>query len=101
MILRAYGTARTLHPRDADFEMLDAYFEPSHGARQIYDVAVEMMQSSCGYAVPFFDHTGERDVLRKWAEDKGQDGIATYWDTRNRTTIDDMPTHILSGPADA
>lgn len=101
MILRAYGTARTLHPRDADFEMLDTYFEPSHGARQIYDVAVEMMQSSCGYAVPFFDHIGERDVLRKWAEDKGQDGIATYWDTRNRTTIDDMPTHILSGPADA
>lgn len=95
MIMRAYGTARTLHPRDAEFAELDAMFEPSPGARQIYDVSVDMLQTSCGYAVPYFDHAGPRDTLEKWAENKGLDGVATYWADRNQTTIDGLPTHIL------
>ena len=95
MILRAYGTARTLHPRDADFDTLNTQFGPELGTRQIYDVTVEMVQTSCGYAVPFFEHKGPRDVLKKWASDKGAEAIEDYWDTRNRTTIDGMPTHII------
>lgn len=101
MIMRAYGSARTLHPRDAEFAALDAQFAPSPGARQIYDMTVDMLQTSCGYAVPFFEHAGPRDVLEKWADDKGPEGIATYWDTRNRETIDGLPTHILPEPPDA
>jgi hypothetical protein len=95
MILRAYGTARVLHPRDADFETLNADFPPSPGARQIYDVSVELVQKSCGYAVPFMDYAGDRDVLKNWAEDKGTEGVQTYWKERNQTTIDGKPTGIL------
>ncbi|WP_187428701.1 hypothetical protein ROLI_011940 [Roseobacter fucihabitans] len=95
MILRTYGTGRTLHPRDADFAALNALFPASDGARQIYDVTVDIVQTSCGYAVPFMEYAGERDVLSQWAAQKGPDGIAQYWDTRNRHTIDGIPTHIL------
>lgn len=98
MIMRAYGSARTLHPRDADFAELNAHFPPSHGARQIYDMQVDMLQTSCGYAVPFYTHDGPRDVLARWADDKGPDGIETYWKDRNQETIDGMPTHILADP---
>ena len=100
MILRTYGTAKTLHLRDEGFADLNGLFPASDGARQIYDVTVEMVQTSCGYAVPFMDYAGERDVLRKWAEDKGPDGISDYWDTRNRETIDGAPTYVLP-PRDA
>lgn len=95
MILRTYGSAKTLHPRDAAFETLNAHFPPSPGARQIYDLQIDLVQSSCGFAVPFFDHAGPREVLSKWAEDKGADGIKTYWETRNQHTIDGMPTQIM------
>ncbi len=101
MIMRAYGTATTLHPRDAGFEEAASHFPPAMGTRQFYDVHVDMLQTSCGYAVPFYEHKGPREVLAKWAEDKGQDGIETYWDERNRATIDGMPTHILDGNPDA
>lgn len=101
MIMRAYGTAKTLHPRDAEFDEAASHFPPILGARQFYDMTVEMLQTSCGFAVPFFDYAGERDVLAKWNEDKGPVGIETYWDTRNRTTIDGMPTHILKDTPDA
>jgi len=95
MILRAYGTARTLHPRDPEFDALNADFPPSHGARQIYDVSIGLVQKSCGYAVPFFDYVGEREVLATWAEDKGRDGVADYWENRNQKTIDGKPTGIM------
>jgi hypothetical protein len=95
MIMRVYGTATTLHPRDAGFKAASALFAPAAGARQFYDMKVDMLQTSCGYAVPFFDFKAERDVLAKWADDKGAEGIETYWDTRNRATIDGMATHIL------
>ncbi|MEO0502278.1 MAG: pyridoxamine 5'-phosphate oxidase family protein [Pseudomonadota bacterium] len=98
MILRCYGTAHTLHPRDAAFGPLNAQFPDSHGARQIYDVTVEMVQTSCGYAVPFYDFAGEREVLADWASNKGPEGIETYWRTRNQATIDGAPTHILADP---
>lgn len=95
MIMRAYGSARTLHPRDADFETLNAQFPHDNGARQIYDMTVEMLQTSCGYAVPFYDYQGERDVLAKWSEDKGPDGIKATWARDNQQSIDGLPTHIF------
>ncbi len=98
MILRAYGTARTLHPRDADFAALNDMFPPSPGARQVYDLEVDMVQTSCGYAVPFFDHQGPREVLKTWAENKGAEGIATNWARDNTHTMDGLPTHILDAP---
>ncbi|WP_208347580.1 pyridoxamine 5'-phosphate oxidase family protein [Pseudaestuariivita rosea] len=95
MILRVYGTARTLHPRDADWGGLYDHFPPSFAARQIYDLSVDLVQTSCGYSIPFFDYTGPRDTLEKWAEDRGPEAIRTYWADRNTTTIDGMPTDIL------
>lgn len=98
MIMRAYGTAKTLHETDTGFDALNALFPEHNGARQIYDMTVEMLQTSCGFAVPFFDHVGERDVLSKWAEGKGRDGVRAYWSERNQQTIDGMPTQTPALP---
>lgn len=92
MILRTYGTAQTLHIDHPDFAKYNDLFTPDPGARQIYDVAVEMVQKSCGYAVPFYDHVEDRRVLEGWSASKGKDGIEEYWRTRNQTTLDGMPT---------
>ncbi len=100
MILRAYGSARTLHPRDADFPTLNAHFPENDGARQIYDVTIDMVQSSCGYAVPFFDYVAERDTLKHWTKDRGADGVKTYWAERNQHTIDGLPTGIIEADND-
>ncbi len=95
MILRCYGSARTLHPRDAGWDDLNAHFPPSDGARQLYDMDIDLVQTSCGYAVPFYEHQGPRDTLAKWTEDRGADGVRQYWADRNQTTLDGAPTGIL------
>jgi hypothetical protein len=94
LILRAYGTARAVHRGDPDWNTLAPYLPDQPGARQIIDVTIDLVQSSCGFAVPFMDFRDDRPVLKKWAEDKGPEGLRTYWDTRNRETIDGLPTGI-------
>lgn len=94
LILRTYGSARTLHPRDADFATLNSRFPESVAARQIYEMTVDMVQTSCGWAIPYYDMTAPRDTLAEWAEAKGREGIETHWRTKNAQSIDGLPTHI-------
>lgn len=92
LILRVYGSATMTTPAHAFWDELNAQFPEALGARQIYDVSIEMVQSSCGFAVPLFDHLEDRQVLSKWAEDKGRDGVEAYWNERNGQTLDGFPT---------
>lgn len=94
LILRAYGTARAVHRSDADWTVLAPQLPDQPGARQIVEVSVDLVQSSCGFAVPFMDFRAERPVLKDWATGKGPDGLRAYWDERNRQTIDGLPTGI-------
>lgn len=96
MILRAYGSAKTIHPRDAAWDALIKAFPEIPGARQIYDMSIDMVQTSCGYAVPFFDNPRPRSTLTTWAEDRGPEGIKAYWDEKNRETIDGFPTGVIA-----
>jgi hypothetical protein len=96
MILRLYGTAKVVHPGDTEWGTLFSLFDPVPGARQIFDMSVELVQSSCGMSIPFFDYRSERTELTEWAEKKGEAGIQEYWIKKNQTTIDGIATHILS-----
>lgn len=93
-ILRVYGRGRAVHPRDRDWEKYLDAFEPMLGARQVIDVAVELVQTSCGFAVPLYEYRGQRHVLDNWAEKKGREGITQYWRERNAESLDGWPTGI-------
>ena len=93
-ILRTYGTARILHQNSPDWPALAAQLPAQPGARQIIDVSIDLVQSSCGFAVPFMDWREDRSVLKSWAEGQGSDGLSTYWSTRNRQSLDGFPTGI-------
>lgn len=94
MILRLYGTASVIHQNDAEWHELFHLFDPLPGARQIFDLNIDLVQTSCGMTVPFFDYNGEREQLNNWAEKKGTTGIEDYWREKNSKTIDGITTHI-------
>lgn len=93
-ILRLYGTAQTIHRSHGDWAELISHFGTPLGARQIYDLSVDLVQTSCGYSIPFMDFVAPRDTLKKWAEDKGESGVQDYWRERNTRTIDGLETGI-------
>lgn len=96
LILRLYGTARVVHKNDDDWKELFTHFNPLPGARQIFDLSIELVQTSCGMAVPYYTHTGDRELLSDWAKKKGHDGLMQYWEEKNQSSIDNIPTNIMA-----
>ena len=94
LILRLYGQAKTIHHKNDGFSELAALFPPHLGVRQIFDMAIDTVQTSCGYGVPFYQYERPRDKLIEWTENKGEDGIKNYWPERNKVSIDGFDTGI-------
>lgn len=100
LILRLYGQGRVIRPRDPDWQSWLDRFEALPGTRQIMLLSVESVQTSCGFGVPLFDYQGDRTQLVEWAERKGPDGLQAYWQAKNQTSIDRLPTYLLSDQVD-
>jgi len=95
-ILRLYGQARAIHSRDADWDEMEAMFEPHPTARQYVDFTFDLVQTSCGFGVPFYDFKEERDNMPKWIASKGKEPIENYWRDRNQVSLDGLPTNVLT-----
>ena len=66
LILRIYGKGKPVLPQDDGWEELARHFEMLPGTRQIFDVAVESVQTSCGWGVPLMEFDTHRQTLTKY-----------------------------------
>ena len=96
LILRLYGKANVIHKNDAQWDALYSLFKPSAGARQIFELEIDLVQTSCGMAVPLLDYIEDRELLTTWAENKGDDAIKEYWVEKNQISIDGIATNIVA-----
>lgn len=94
-ILRLYGKGTEIKPNDENWSDIISLFPETPGTRQIFDITIESAQTSCGMSIPFFEYQGERKDLNNWAIEQGQDKIEQYWEEKNQTSIDGLPTNIL------
>ena len=94
-ILRIYGKATAIHPRDEEWESMFSLFPKVPGARQIFSLTIESIATSCGFSVPLYEFVDNRNGLVKWAEKKGEDGVKKYWQDNNQKSIDGKPTGIF------
>lgn len=94
-ILRLYGQAKVIHVDDKDWSELYSFFTPLPGARQIFDLDVDLVQTSCGMGVPNYNYVCERELLNEWASFKGDEGIRKYWFDKNQISIDGIETNII------
>ncbi len=92
LILRLYGKAEVWHAGSKEFSQLAGNFPDIQGKRQIFDVSIEFIQTSCGFAVPLMDFKEERTILKEWAERKGKDEITNYWKEKNAISLDGHAT---------
>ena len=95
LILRVYGSAQAIHPRDEEWAELNHLFDEFAGSRQIFDMNVESVQTSCGFGVPLFDFAGERGKLLDHHDSKGREAIESGWAKKNARSIDGLDTGIV------
>jgi hypothetical protein len=96
LILRLYGIAKVVHKTDPEWSSLIPLFKPLPGARQIFDVTLDLVQTSCGMSVPFCNYVDDRELLSDWASKKGEEELRRYWEEKNQTSLDGIPTNILT-----
>lgn len=97
LTLRTYGQARVYHRHDPEWPELLKLFPALAGSRQIFDLEIDLVQTSCGTGVPVmeFQHSrGEKELLPFFAK-MGEDGVRKYWRKKNAETIDGLPTGVL------
>ena len=96
MIIRLYGQAQVIHPRDPDWQATSALFPEYIASRQFFILDIDLVQTSCGFSVPFFEYTGERELLVELSEKKGKQGIEAFWQERNQISLDGLETNIIN-----
>lgn len=97
LILRTYGQATLCHPRDEGWDRRAADFPDIAGSRQIFDLSIELLQTSCGTGVPImpFQKSRAETELVPFYADMGPDGVKDFWRRKNVQTIDGRPTGIF------
>jgi hypothetical protein len=91
LILRIYGRGKPVLPQDAEWAELAAHFTMKPGTRQIFDIAVESVQTSCGWGVPIMHLEKERETLPKYHAQSDPAQWAAKMATRT-SSIDGLPT---------
>ena len=94
MILRLYGRGRVLPRGAAEYvALLASQYEGKEpvGARQMVMLDVEMVLTSCGYAVPHYKYVDQRPALINWAE-SNKDTLEEYRRAHNEVSLDGFAT---------
>lgn len=94
LILRLYGKAYTVLKNTESWDEYAVNFKIYQSTRQIIVAEIDLVQTSCGFGVPFFEYKGERDIHFKWAEQKGEEGLKAYIQEKNLVSLDGLPTDI-------
>jgi hypothetical protein len=90
LVLRIYGRGEPIVPWDRGWEELAPHFTMLPGTRQIFDIAVEGVHTSCGYGVPLMTLERERPTLLK-SHAKADPQVWTGKARNHRRSIDGLP----------
>lgn len=91
LILRIYGRGDPVLPWERGWDDLAAHFTLLPGTRQIFDIAVESVQTSCGWGVPVMKLERERQTLIK-SHAQADPAVWAGKHKSRRRSIDGLPT---------
>ena len=90
-IMRLHGRGRVILPGHREFNKFKKQLPENAGLRSFIKVTIKRASVSCGFSVPLYDFVGHRDTLDKWAQTKGEEGLADYRAEKNSNSIDGLP----------
>ncbi|MEM9939780.1 MAG: pyridoxamine 5'-phosphate oxidase family protein [Pseudomonadota bacterium] len=93
VILRLYGEGTATQWDEPGFADLLSHFPDFDKARSIFTVKLTRIQDSCGWGVPFYEFKGEREQLKRYADNPKitAEQWAEGYRTKNALSIDGLP----------
>ncbi|MCB1598275.1 MAG: pyridoxamine 5'-phosphate oxidase family protein, partial [Gammaproteobacteria bacterium] len=75
------------HP---DFNTLLATFPPQPVCRNLIRIKVTRISDSCGWGVPLYDYTGQRDEIARAVAGKTPEQLRAKAEKQNRLSVDGL-----------
>ncbi|PBC78009.1 pyridoxamine 5'-phosphate oxidase [Streptomyces sp. TLI_235] len=102
-VVRVHGRGEAVFRDDPRFAGLIGHFDPAadgSGLRAVVLVHAERVSDSCGFAVPFMDYRGDRDLHAQYFDRKTDEEFATYCEGKELvgTSLDGLPALPLPLP---
>ena len=94
-ILRLYCTARAIQEKDEEWSEYTSHFTTPRAARQVFEVTIENVNSSCGMGVPLYDFVEQREDLTKYYDKRNDDDYKRYMKKNNQVSFDGKPTKLF------
>lgn len=92
-IVRVYGTPTMVQPGDDGWAELADLFPHLPGSRQVFVLNVDLVLTSCGFAVPLYSFEADRELLQDWTNNQG-DRLDSYRLSKNSVSLDGLPTGL-------
>jgi hypothetical protein len=93
-ILRFYGKGFTVLRDSLDWEKYSVHFKIFPSTRQIIVADIDLVQTSCGFGIPFYEYVGERTTHFDWAAKKNDEELLDYQITKNSVSIDGLVSDL-------
>jgi Pyridoxamine 5'-phosphate oxidase len=93
-ILRFYGKGFTVLRDSEDWEKYSSHFNIFPSTRQIIVADIDLVQTSCGFGIPFYEYVGERTTHFDWAAKKNEGELLDYQITKNSVSIDGLVSDL-------
>ncbi|MDY7524124.1 pyridoxamine 5'-phosphate oxidase family protein [Sphingomonas sp. 10B4] len=93
LILRLYGTGSFTVAGEPGYDDLAGQFPALAGARQVFDIRVDSVQTSCGWGVPRMTLDRPRDTLVKFHAQQDPDARLAVIAKRTHS-IDGLPVRV-------
>ena len=94
LIMRLYGRGTPILPQDERWGALAPHFTLLPGTRQIFEIAVDQVQMSCGWGVPHMELVRERETLSKYHGKFAPDEMLAIVQQHNARSIDGLPARV-------
>lgn len=95
LIFRVYARAKILHERDEKFSEYLKLFSYKNAARQIFELKIESLNSSCGMGVPFYDFVDHREELISFYDTHTKEEHLEYMKKKNQKSFDGKATNLF------
>ena len=96
LILRLYCQAKVIQEKDENWHEYISHFEKNHGARQVFVIEIESVNSSCGMGVPLYDFVNQRDDLDEYYTKRTKEQHIDYMKKHNQISFDGKETKLFS-----
>ncbi len=95
LILRLYCSAKVIQEKDENWNEYIKHFEYQNGARQVFELSIESVNSSCGKGVPLYDFVEDRKGLKNFYDNSSKEEQITYMKKKNQISFDGKPTNLF------